>query len=464
MEKLKDHLMMALLFLMALASHLPFLWAGHGREEDAWGMALIAKSIWETKVYEVSRLPGHPLYELLLAGLWPVDHSYFFFNLLSAVATALAVMLFYKIARFMGLRWPFLLALAFWFVPVFFVAGHYTIDYNFALCLILGSFLALLRRRFWLAAILLGLATGFRISSLSFLLPFTLIFWPRFRGIKNMALFWLLSVAVAGLCFLPPFLTYGLSFLDFHKPPFISWANILYKMSLGIWGVPLLVALLLFTAQRLLSHKRILIERSQEIPLYRIWIGVGLILLLQFLVFLRLPFKAEFFIPIVPFLLLLCGIYFSRLQLRVLAGAAFLSTFLFGFDYLDPYRGADPSTLAVNFKAGGQELFFDPLQGPAILDLQKRQNKSQLVDRVLMWQRQQTEPALLIAGWYFPELMLKTTDTSLVKMDYYSSAAELEKARQDDRKIFYLPEINLANARIKGHYLADSLGQPLLPQ
>ncbi|MDZ7846272.1 MAG: hypothetical protein U5L96_05675 [Owenweeksia sp.] len=78
--------------------HLPFIGQGYGREEDAWAQVLNAQKIWETGVYEVSRLPGHPLYELLLSALWPL-HSPVFFNLLSTIATAGAVVIFYQITH-----------------------------------------------------------------------------------------------------------------------------------------------------------------------------------------------------------------------------------------------------------------------------------------------------------------------------------------------------------------------------
>ena len=72
----------ASLFAIALACRAPFLWAGYGKEFDAWSNALNARIIAETGIYEVSRLPGHPLQELLLSALWSQSNSYFVFNAL----------------------------------------------------------------------------------------------------------------------------------------------------------------------------------------------------------------------------------------------------------------------------------------------------------------------------------------------------------------------------------------------
>ncbi|MBK6642235.1 MAG: hypothetical protein IPG39_13920 [Bacteroidetes bacterium] len=59
-------LLVAIIFL----SRIPFIFSGYGSEEDAWGLILIARNIAATGVYEVSRLPGHPVQELLLTLIW----------------------------------------------------------------------------------------------------------------------------------------------------------------------------------------------------------------------------------------------------------------------------------------------------------------------------------------------------------------------------------------------------------
>lgn len=460
MKSRKLKLNSLLLFLISLISHLPFLWAGYGREEDAWAQALNAKMIWESGLYEVSRLPGHPLYELLLALLWPLNSSYFFFNLLSALASALAVVIFYRSATRLDLKRPFELSVAFAFIPVFFIAGNYTIDYNFALLFILSSFLLHLKRRFWLAGILLGIATGFRISSLGFLLPFLIFFWPRERSLKPLLISGLVALGVALLSFSPAWLIYGWGFLDFHKPPFPSLANILYKMSFGIWGIPLLVYLLIASLYRLVYRRESRLHEDR-IPSRAMWAGVIVIAALQLAVFLRLPFKSEFFIPLLPFLFFLVGAYFSGRQIRGLAFAALASCFLLGFDYASDQRGAKPSAVHWSFTAGGKQVYLDLLQGPALIDRSKRLQKSEFIEDVQQHLKQLKSPSVLIAGWYWPELMLKFSDTGVVKLRYYLTAEEMRRYDRSGRQIFYLPEIDEANAKVRGHYLADSLAQPL---
>ncbi len=448
------------LFLITLASKTPFLFAGYGREEDAWSQALNAKLISESGVYEVSRLPGHPIYELLLAFLWPLNHQYWFYNGLSALATALCVVLFYHILQNLKINNAFWLSLTFGFIPVFFTAGTYTIDYNLALLFILSSWLSLQKGNVWYAGVALGVATGFRISSIAFIIPICLATGTKNRN--TLFRYFLSAGGVAIISFLPPLQRYGISFLDFHKPPFPGWASIGYKLTIGVWGFPLLVAIAILKG-KWLSQGVLNFFKRREASFRQLGLAAITAWLLCLLVFARLPFKAEFFIPSLPFLMVLVGFLGSTKQLKLLFIASLISTFSFGFDYANPFRGATPSPLAIKFKSGTTKLFFDPLQGPALIDLHKRQNKSHLVEQTLAWAAEQRDSCLLIAGWYWPELELKADNNLKVKFDYYSTADEVLSYHNQSYSVFYLPEINEANQLINAHYRADSLGQELDP-
>lgn len=448
----------SLLFLLFLLLHGPLLSEGFGVEFDAWSNALNAKIIAETGVYEVSRLPGHPLHELLLSSLWPWQ-SYFFFNLLSALVSSGALVVLFFWARRQGLAQPWLLSFSFGLIPVFFLAGAYTIDYNFALFFSLLSFYFWTAPRpAWLwAGLFLGLATGFRISSIAMLLPFSFLLGWRPKDAGRHLGFWATAAVVALLCYLPALQRYGLAFLDFHKPPFPSLANVLYKLSFGIWGLPLSLYLLYWLWARLRRYAR------PPAPLPARWsVMLLIILLLQALVFARLPFKSHFFIPLLPFLWLALFATSRPAQRWGLSLAAALSLFTFGFDYHQPHRGATPSAAALSFKAGGKAIFLDPLQGPFGLDRSKRANKSATVERTREILAQSPQAYWLICGWYWPELVLKMPPEHPHQLDHYSSAAELRGAQAAGLPIYYLPEIRAQNQIVHGHYLADSLGQALL--
>jgi hypothetical protein len=446
-----------LLFSVNVLARIPFLNAGYGREEDAWSQALNAKIISETGVYEVSRLPGHPLYEVLLSLLWPLDHSYFLYNSLSTLVSALSVVLFYRIAKQLQLKSALTLGLTLGFIPVVFISGVYTIDYNFALLFILLSYYKLLQNQVVWAGVLLGIATGFRISSLGFILPWILLY-PHPKNWPFLFKLGLSSFIIATLSFSPALLTYGMGFLDFHKPPYASWAKIIFKLTFGIWGLLLFLYLLLTTAFRSLKYKA-----KVSTPQYFKW-SLLIIVGMQLFVFFRLPFKSEFLIPALPFLLLFFGYYLTQNQLKILPYIAILSCFLFGFDYVSKERGSPPSEVALQFEAGGKSIFIDPIQGPAMIDYRKRLVKMNFVTSVLSWMEKQEKPIFLIAGWYWPQIVLRQkAETPHIKVDYLSTENELNEAYGNGYSIFYLPEINEENHKSQSHYLADSLGTLLNP-
>lgn len=454
--KLLDRFPLLALFGISLLLRLPFLSEGYGKEFDAWSNALNAKTIAETGVYEVSRLPGHPLYELSLSALWPLNHSYFFFNLLSALISAGAVVLLFSIARELKIKQPFYWSLAFGFIPVFFIASTYTIDYNYALFLILAAFLALLRKQYWWLGIALGLATGFRISSLAFLLPFTL--WLGFSNFRALLKVYIGAGLVSILVFLPPLFTYGISFLDFHKPPFPGWANIGYKVSIGIWGLPLVLLII----WRIVSLRSLKLNFAwpQHLRGLSFHLGVLIILALQALVFMRLPFKSEFFLAALPFIWLQIAALSRDVQAKIFLYASLASLLFLGLDYDNIYRGGSPGKAVLRFEANGKSIFLSPLQGPLSLDQSKRRNKSNTVEQSML-ALDALEPSWLIAGWYWPELVLKIGETKHL-IDHYSTAEEIRAAQEANYPILYLPEINELNQIIHQHSLADSLGRPLL--
>jgi Gpi18-like mannosyltransferase len=446
-----------LLFAMNLIIHLPFLFMGYGKEEDAWSNVLNARLISSTGVYEVSRLPGHPLYEGLLSFLYPYLHDAWFFNGLSALASAFAVYFFYKILLSIKIPHAFWLTLCLTFIPVFFIAGTYTIDYNFALLFILLSFYLLIKKQWVFAGIFLGLAVGFRISSLGFLLPWLIWCINQKTAPAQIGKLVLSSLMISALVFKLPFDVYGLSFLDFHKPPFPSLSNILYKLSLGIWGLPLSLFLVYILIRQIGQWKNVFKEHR------KLLIIALLAVLMQLAVFLRLPFKSEFFIPALPFCLIVLGFLISRKQAMTLSLFAFFSVFLFGFDYASKSRGARPSPLALKFKASGQTVFLDPVKGPAFIDQSKRKHKSDYVDRVIEWSAQEEYPFHIISGWFWAELAVKLPEQEIQDFDYFSTEQELIEASALGKNIYYLPEINQSNSEVYQHYLADSLGQVLRP-
>ena len=161
------------LFLIVFISRLPFLNAGYGIEEDSWGIAIAAFHTKISGIYEPSRFPGHPVQELIYSTLWGAGPRVF--NGLCVLFSAIGVLFFSLILKHFQFRHYFLAALAFAFVPVYFISSTYTIDFVWTEAFVLVSFYYLLKNKFIVSGIFLGLAIGCRITSGAMLFPFLII-------------------------------------------------------------------------------------------------------------------------------------------------------------------------------------------------------------------------------------------------------------------------------------------------
>src|SRR5688572_26485736 len=203
-------------------------------------MVLAAQSTVENGRYEVSRLPGHPLQEFIYL-LNPYG-SYFYYNLLAAVFSTIAVIFFALILKKLDIRGYIPGALALAFTPVFYTSSTYTIDYTWSLAFILASFYFLLCKKLIASGILLGMAVGCRITSGAMLIPFSILLFDGLRirkenleAVLKMAL---PAILTSGLLFIPILNRYGPGFFmyydQFDYPPL---TKVFYKDTIGVFGL-----------------------------------------------------------------------------------------------------------------------------------------------------------------------------------------------------------------------------------
>ncbi len=192
------------LITVATAPRLALNW---GTDCDAWRVARTSARLWHGEGYEPSRLPGNPAFELLMAPAAGYNCP-LAANCLVLLFFLAAVWVFYKIAaqNKSGARWSALFALT----PMLLLNAATTMDYVPALaCLLLACLLAYSGRAAT-AALVLGIAGGFRISQLLFALP--LLYYNHGRGISPRRNLAALSItALTSLVFyLPVISSHGL--------------------------------------------------------------------------------------------------------------------------------------------------------------------------------------------------------------------------------------------------------------
>ncbi|MCU0434707.1 MAG: DUF2029 domain-containing protein [Bacteroidia bacterium] len=454
-----------IILLMVTATRLPFIFDGYGVEEDSWGLVVNAYEMNESGEYRASRFPGHPLQEYVYSAVY--NQPAWVWNLMSVVMSVAAVMFFHLALRKLKLNtaWPVTLMLS--FTPVFFIAGTYTIDYAWTLAFVTGSFWLLCERRFVWSGVFLGLAVGCRLTTAVFVLPWFLLLWNRMDAWGSVKL-WLRLAVPAGvigvLWFVPAFVVYGRAFFDYSDQfPYPPMAKVIYKASIGVFGLAGTVALIFAAVAGFGNWRKNNLQGTALFTERRLLFVCAVIVVLHVFSYLRLPQKAGYMLPMVPFLLLAAGTLLTQKQSWIAAALFMIAPFLFSINLTDPMRGAEASAVAVTFHAAGQEIFLDPLSGPIQSERSKRLNKMAYCSRIMAATDTLQAPSLIICGWWYNELKTEhytRPQSKNVSYRFYETCAVLDSARQTGARIYYLSEQNLYNDQMFGQQCTDSLAKP----
>lgn len=295
------------LCLLVVLSRLPWIAADYGTDPDSHRVVLAARQLASTGTYAVSRFPGYPVHECLTAAVirWgPVAANGL--SMLFSVLGALCVAL---LARRLGVRRYLLPAAAFALTPVVFIASVSTIDYVWATACILAGVYCAVRMRPVLAGVLIGLATGCRITSGAMVLPLAWYWFAR-RNKSARRFHGLAFLAAAGgvgfACYIPLLCRYGLRMLSFYEHGRPPLRDVFVTGTVGVWGTlgvlafALPVAALAFCGAA--CRARLLGGPRRELAVF------GMATALYLLAYLRLPHEAGYLMPVVPFVLLAIGL------------------------------------------------------------------------------------------------------------------------------------------------------------
>ena len=485
-----------MLALLIAASRAPFLAAGYGTDTDAWKLAWAAREIGTTGHYAPSRLPGFPVQEYASALLW--RRGPLALNGLSALASVIAALLFLRLWRRLGGRDAALATLAFAFVPAVFVGSVSAMDYLWAEAFVLGAANLALDGRAAASGLLLGMATGCRITSAALGLPIALLLAGGFRRLRLAPLARLAGVAaaVAGLWYLPAFRRFGPGFLSYYEPqgnqksvfeflggmvklgpaPFPP-ALIAGQATVGVFGVLGTLGLAIAALAALLAAFGIGrgrgaagTEPAEHSILLPPGSRPGLVagVLVTLALYLRLPHDEGYLIPAVPFVLLLVGAWTPRAVLRPCLAALILSPLVLGVDVVPPKKGntpARPSPLAFEFRVGPETAVVEPLRGPLLLDAAKRERSMAIARRTLAALGRLPDRAFLLAGVLHPVLFYFAPDDP--RHPLYTDligAAALADSLRVGRRVYYLPDLPRRARRVDGYDLRAAGAEPLFPE
>ncbi len=418
-----------LVILAVLLSRLPFLGAGYGLHWDAWGNAKIAQQIAETGRYTMARVPGAPVYELATAllasgGPWAL-------NGLSAVAGAACVLILALLARRFGSRDWLLAAAALAFCPIFYISSITSKDFTLATAFVLLSALFITKDAPVRAGVALGLAMGCRLTSGAMALPLALALFaipPRDCRFAQLARFTLTTTAVALVAFAPAFARYGFSFLSFFEPIYYPpLSTVLKRGTIDVWGVLGCAGLLAATAGALYSRG---IETSMApAPRRQItaWFAAVLIYATLYVTF---PDQAAYFLPAVPFAILLLARFSPRWLFQMFCVLAIVSSF-------------------VGWQKGA------PAAGPIFQDRAQRLELIANVRNFYSFARTLQGRNVFVIGGFYHGLGLIAPESRSGHFRYLLTKKELSEFLADGFTIYYLPAIRQFEYDVNGIDLAQ---------
>lgn len=437
---------------------------GYGNEEDSWTAAYTAYETYSTGTYHLSRLPGHPVFEYLLSKLWLV--RIIAWPILISGGAVLAAFFSFKIYQ---LHHPkqqnegWLAAL--FLTPVMTLALGETMEYTLSLAtLVIAWWFA--EKKSWLgAAVLLALSTGLRLPNLIYGAPIFLLFIQRSSVSKSFS-FATLSFALSALLYLPVYLKFGWGFFDTYSLPYPPLLKILYKGTVGTWGilgaVGLLICYLGFKWKEALSS---LVKWTYLPYTLLLFISLGL--------FIALPEKSAF---LLPFTLVfgMITLHFTKAKWAKVGFTLLLLNPLFlGTDLVDEYRGVPANKMDYILEAGGQKMgikWFYLSPGT------KAKNKLNTVDLIEEKLLELEEPALVVTGWWYPFLQMRDIENPSSRYDeifgikrkrddieyvYYADENIVQDAIRSGKSIFFTPEADIYNEQRYGHMLISEYGTPL---
>jgi hypothetical protein len=297
-----------LLLLVIALAYLPFIFFGYGSDPDTGNVLISVRSLLQDHAYAMSRVPGHVPHEVGSALLSLLGGSVLS-NAGSVAMALVACYSFIRICRTLEIPHRKLLLLLFAFQPVLWVHATYTIDSAWALGFLLAGFCLFLEgKRAW-GSIVWGFAIGTRLPFILIVAAFVLWFFLQKEiSLRETFSYGLIILAVSVVLFIPPFLSTGadfsflIVFTESLKFDLAGWVGRFGYKNIYFWGLQTVVALVLISPWIIRGIKK---QRSAFKSTFVLSL---LVCLATELLFMYMPTKRPFLLPMLPFVLIVLGI------------------------------------------------------------------------------------------------------------------------------------------------------------
>jgi hypothetical protein len=295
-----------LLFLFVVATRGWLLDSGFGWDQDAWQVANSGYWLAFAHQHILSRRPGYPLDEFLLAlfmriEAWLHGPGWIVTNAFTILVFALQCVLFYRLARRAGARGALLLVAAYSLHPVVFDQSVGSLDVHLPLLLILWAVDRLMVGRWVQAAVAFGIAMAARVTIGIMIVPFVWYLWKQTPSWRRAAAFAAIGLAIAVPFYAGTLLRYRSASLPIpiEGNPIKAWIMMGLYRTLGIDAAIALLAAVL-TARR--SLWTAVVRRADRVDRFLV---LGMAVHVVF--FAVKPYDGAYLVPAMPFLLILLG-------------------------------------------------------------------------------------------------------------------------------------------------------------
>ncbi|WP_123862039.1 hypothetical protein [Chryseobacterium artocarpi] len=320
---MKKYFKEIMIVFVVILSRLPFIFNSLGSDLDGWREVYTGKVLHEEHIYQVSRFPGYPFPEFLYSLVY--NAPYWCINLLSVLFTAGCSLFLFKILELIKAKFSPLIPIVFTFIPVIYLNSTIAMEYNWSLFFLLGAIYYILKKNIWISALFFGLIVSTRFNNIIFLpaLLFLTYFYIE-KSIKKVLLYSFLSILFTGILFSPVIIKYGPHFLqnsgdsEFNLVSILSLATLYIYGAIGTLAIGLGLIMQFFTGGY---------QKIKELGKNHFITFSAILIISNFIFFIKYPLEPGYLIPSVPFVLILLQYIMKEKMMKFVLFTLFLSPF-----------------------------------------------------------------------------------------------------------------------------------------
>lgn len=302
--------------IVFLLSRIPFLNLGFGNDPDAWRIANSAFDLNHYLIYHTSRFPGYPLPEYVNSLV--INYGWLATNSLTMILTLISVLVFAKILKELEVEKKGLIVITFAFLPIVWINSVITMDYMWAVTFIIISWYFVIKKRYLIAGLMMGLAIASRPTSALLLIPFIYLILTE-NEIKEGLYFLVASLTVGIALFSPLLFQYGLGFISFYTTV-VDLNTVLgsFISSFGLLAVLIFLLLLIKSPKK--AYYAIKTDNNMKFALFVVFLIIVL--------FIGSPYDTAYLLPAIPFALYFLSKIGSKRLFNILCIFLILNSFI----------------------------------------------------------------------------------------------------------------------------------------